>query len=138
MSPALALLLAVPAPMSHEPAPTFTDAGHTTDTLEVVKERVRDGSAVLVDVREREEWDAGHLERATLVPLSEIAKGWRTDEYTADLAKQLPKDRPVYTHCKSGGRCVLAADPLRELGYDVRPLKAGFEELAESGFDRAE
>ena len=136
MLPALLLALApMPAPPAAD-APT--DAGHTTAAPAEIAAYVAAGTATLVDVRERDEWDAGHLAAATFVPLSELAEKSADPAYAAQLAERLPKDRPVYTHCKSGGRCVLAADPLRRLGYDVRPMKQGFADLAGAPFDRAE
>ncbi|NNJ27161.1 hypothetical protein LzC2_32610 [Planctomycetes bacterium LzC2] len=93
-------------------------------------------TATLVDVRETDEWEEGHLLAATLVPLSEIGEKTNDSAWIADLKRRVPTDRPVYTHCKSGGRCVMAADPLRELGYDVRPMKEGYVELLDSGFER--
>ena len=133
----LALLLAL-TPMPAPPAADSPTAdGHTTATPAEIAAYVAAGSATLVDVRERDEWEDGHLAAATLVPLSELAR--RTDEpgYAAELEKRVPKGRPVYTHCKSGGRCVLAADPLRELGYDVRPMTQGFADLVAAGYDAA-
>ncbi len=112
----------------------FTDAGHTVDSLDVVKQRIADGSAVLIDVREVSEWNEGHLSNATLVPLSTLKDA---STQAAALGK-IPKDKPVYIHCRSGGRAVLSAEVLAGKGYDIRPLKAGFEKLVESGFKMAE
>ena len=50
----------------------FTDAGHTVDPLEVIKSSVENKSAVLLDVREQAEWDAGHLADAQFIPLSQL------------------------------------------------------------------
>ena len=52
------------------------------------------------------------------------------------LAKVLPKDKVIYAHCRSGGRCLVAADILKQQGYDVRPLKQGFKDLIEAGFPK--
>ena len=66
--------------------------------------------------------------------LSDIKKGVPEEE----LAKKLPKGKIVYLHCKSGGRCVTAAELLQKKGYDVRPLKQGYEDLLKEGFEKAE
>ncbi len=109
-------------------------AEHTKDSLETVRKKVAEKKAVLLDVREQEEWDEGHLRDARLLPLS--ALGEKLD--AARLAKVLPKGQVVYVHCRSGRRCLRAAEVLSRQGYDVRPLKAGFEELLKAGFPRAE
>ena len=133
-----ALLLAL-TPMPAPPADDSTTAmGHTTATPAEVAAYVAGGSATLVDVREDDEWEDGHLALATLVPLSELAERADDPAYAAELEKRVPKSRPVYTHCKSGGRCVLAAEPLRSLGYDVRPMKQGFADLVKAGYDEGE
>jgi rhodanese-related sulfurtransferase len=109
-------------------------ADHTNDTPAEVRKAVEEKSAVLIDVREQKEWDAGRLRHADLLPLSAIRKGVPDDE----LQKKLPKGKVVYLHCKSGGRCLLAADELKKKGYDVRPLKEGYEDLLKAGFPKAE
>jgi rhodanese-related sulfurtransferase len=51
--------------------------------------------------------------------------------------KLLPKDKIIYTHCKAGGRALMCGDILKKQGYDVRPLKPGFSDLLQAGFDKA-
>ncbi|MCI0701681.1 MAG: rhodanese-like domain-containing protein [Planctomycetia bacterium] len=105
-------------------------AEHTTDTLETVKKNVKDGKAVLVDVREADEWKDGHLKDAKHIALSDLKKGVPADE----LKKTLPAGSVVYLHCASGKRCLAAADILKKQGYDVRPLKDGYQGLVKNGF----
>ncbi len=114
--------------------PMFTETGHTVDELNLVKSRVEKKQAVLLDIREEDEWEEGHLQAARLVPLSRVKDG----EIPEDLLKLFPKDRPIYLHCRSGGRVLKCASVLKAKGYDLRPLKAGFEQLAEFGFATAE
>jgi rhodanese-related sulfurtransferase len=45
------------------------------------------------------------------------------------------KDKIVYTYCAVGYRSLRAAKILKKYGYDVRPLKPGYEELSKSGFE---
>ncbi len=111
----------------------FTEAGHTVDALEVVKQRVADQAAILIDVREQSEWDAGHLAAAHLVPLSML----KDPAAASALLATLPKDKPIYVHCKAGGRVLMCAEILQGKGYDLRPLKAGYEKLVEAGFEKA-
>jgi phage shock protein E len=106
---------------------------HTTDTTDQVKKSLAAKKAVLVDVREFEEWDAGHLKDANHFPLSKL-DGKATK---AEIEKAIPKDKVVYVHCKSGGRSLTAAEILKKHGYDVRPLKPGYDDLLEAGFPPA-
>ena len=109
-------------------------ADHTKDTLETVKKHIADEKAVLVDVRELNEWNMGHIEGAVFAPLSKLA-----DNSEGPAVKQkLPKDKILYFHCKSGGRCRVAADLLKKDGFDIRPLKPGYMELIEAGFKKSE
>lgn len=119
-----------PAPI---PKSEFTNAGHTTDKVEDVHQYVKTKRAVLLDVREKEEWDEGRLKLAKLVPLSKIRKG----ELPKELVKKLPKDKPIYLHCRSGGRVLMAYEILKPLGYDIRPLRSGYSKLLENGFEKA-
>ncbi len=115
-------------------APNATFAlEHTRDSLATVKRGVAEQKAVLVDVREKEEWEDGHLRDARLLPLSALERGVRQE----DLARALPKDKVIYLHCAAGGRCVQAAAILKKQGYDVRPLKAGYNDLLKAGFSAA-
>lgn len=109
-------------------------AGHTKDSLPMVKKNIAEKVAVLVDVREKSEWDRGHIAGAELLPLSELRQGIKPDS----LQKALPKDRIIYTHCAVGKRSLIAAEILQKQGYDVRPLKAGYTDLLQAGFPQEE
>lgn len=106
---------------------------HTTDTLDTVKKNVAEGKAILLDVRGEQEWEAGHLKDAKLVPVASI----KEIEGKATEVKGIAKDKIVYTHCKAGGRALKAAETLKKMGYDVRALKPGYEELLKAGFEQA-
>ncbi len=108
-------------------------AVHTKDSLDTVKSNVNSGKAVIVDVRELNEWNAGHLKGALLAPMSKL----RREAEVKDLLKLLPKDKILYTHCKAGGRALICGDILKEHGYDVRPLKPGYADLIQAGFEKA-
>tara|TARA_R110002096_G_scaffold40335_1_gene109740 strand:+ start:5682 stop:6086 length:405 start_codon:yes stop_codon:yes gene_type:complete len=108
-------------------------AEHTKDKLATVKKRVDEKKAVLVDVREKSEWDAGHVEGAVILPLSELWKGITEKE----LAKRLPQKKILYTHCAVGVRSRTAADILLKYKLDVRALKPGYKDLIAAGFKKA-
>ena len=110
------------------------DLTHTKDSLDAVKQNVKSGKAVIVDVREQGEWDAGHLKGAILAPLSKL----KNESQATELLKLLPKDKVIYTHCKAGGRSLTCGDILKAHGYDVRPLKPGYDDLVKAGFEKVE
>lgn len=75
-------------------------------------ERIKDGSAVLIDVRPEEEYDAGHLPGALSIPI---------DELEAHI-ESLPTDRTIVAYCR-GPYCAWSADAVTQLrakGYDAR------------------
>lgn len=111
---------------------------HTKDSLEKVKILVDSKKAVLIDVREQREWDAGHVDGAILIPLSVLSENNDDSEYVQTLKKKLSKKYPLYVHCRSGGRCLIASEMLEELGYETRPLKPGYQQLINAGFPQAE
>ena len=108
-------------------------AQHTHDSLDAVKAAVAEQKAVLVDVREADEWQQGHVAGARLVPLSVLERGVTPDQ----LARAIPKGTIIYTYCLVGGRSVASARFFRAQGYDVRPLKQGYPELVRFGFPSA-
>jgi phage shock protein E len=109
-------------------------AEHTQDSLDKVRENLAKKLAVLIDVREKSEWDRGHLQEAQLFPLGELKRAGRDPAVKQKVEKGLPKDRIVYCHCAKGVRALMAAEILERLGYDVRPLAAGYDKLREANF----
>jgi rhodanese-related sulfurtransferase len=109
-------------PEQEEPQPT-------ADSLETVKNNLELKKAILVDVREQEEWDAGRLKDTRLVPMSKIQEGLKPDA--------LPKDKIIYLHCRSGRRSLIAQELLEKEGYDVRSLTQGYQDLLDAGFEKA-
>ena len=82
------------------------------------------GAVSLLDVRSREEWDAGHLPGALNIPLGELEQCLHT----------LPRDRPTVVHCQTGGRAAIAASLLYARGVrDVQLFGGGFAEWREAG-----
>ena len=113
--------------------PALSGQEHTKDSLDAVKKALAEKKAVLIDVREKTEWDAGHLKDAKLLPLSILKDG-----VPKDIDAIVPKDKIAYLHCASGRRCLSAAEILKKQGYDVRPLKEGYKDLLTGGFPKAD
>lgn len=64
---------------------------------------------VLLDVRTAEEYEAGHIQGALLIPEQELAA--KAPEMLPDL------ETPIFVYCRSGRRSALAAQALVDLGY---------------------
>lgn len=107
---------------------------HTTDSLETVKKNLAEKKAVLLDVRELEEWEEGHLKQAIHLPLSKIEAGISREQ----LNKLIPGDAIIYTHCAAGVRSLKAGKILEKQREKVRPLKPGYSALKKAGFPVAD
>lgn len=82
--------------------------------------------ATLIDVREVDEWEAGHATDAVLHPVTAIA---------SDSDIGLSPDTPIVTYCKAGARAERAAELLSASGYnDVRVMAGGFENWRAAGY----
>ena len=101
--------------------------------VKAIKKGLAEKRCMLVDVREKSEWDAGHLEQSILLPLSELEE---LDE--AGIAKRLPKEKKIYAFCAAGFRADRAADQLKQLGYRVEAVTGGgYKEMVKAGFKAA-
>ncbi len=72
---------------------------------EELRERLARGDAILIDVRPREEYEAGHIEGARSVPIEELEK----------RLAELPADREIVAYCR-GPFCAYAHEAVRQLG----------------------
>lgn len=81
------------------------------------------GSAVLIDVREADEWLAGHAAEAVHMPLSTLVAS----------ASGLSTTGPVIVICRSGRRSDLAAIELRKSGVDAINLSGGMQAWQQAG-----
>lgn len=112
-------------------------ADYAAENLTQIKAQVDAGKAFVVDVREVEEWDAGHLKQAVFLPLTKLRLNQERGtlrELTAELARSVPAGARIYCHCRSGRRVLVAAPILRQMGYDAWPIKPGFGELRDAGW----
>lgn len=81
------------------------------------------GTVVVVDVRQRAESKASHIEGAIHIPLSQLSS----------CLHQLPRGKTIVTVCRSGHRSALAARTLTRAGHDVVNLEGGINAWARAG-----
>ena len=97
--------------------------------IEAVRGSLDSGESVtVVDVREPDEWDEGHIPGAKPIPRGIL-------EYKA--AEELPdKDAHIVVHCAVGGRGALAAKSLKDMGYtNVANMDGGVNAWREKGYE---
>ncbi len=91
------------------------------------RELVDAGEPLVVDVREQDEWDEGHVPGAVHIPRGHL-------ESRIERAAPDPT-RPIIVYCSAGNRSAFAAKTLGELGYqDVVSLSGGFTDWKRNGF----
>jgi sulfur-carrier protein adenylyltransferase/sulfurtransferase len=91
------------------------------------RELVDTRTAVVVDVREQDEWDEGHIPGAVHIPRGYLES--RIEGAAPDLSGQ------VLLYCSAGNRSAFAAKTLEEMGYeDVVSLAGGFTDWKRNGF----
>ncbi|MEV5006116.1 rhodanese-like domain-containing protein [Streptomyces sp. NPDC093064] len=81
----------------------------------------------LLDVREDDEWRAGHAEGALHIPLSEFVARY------GELTETAPEDGRVHVICRSGGRSAQVAMYLVQQGVDAVNVDGGMQVWAASG-----
>jgi molybdopterin/thiamine biosynthesis adenylyltransferase/rhodanese-related sulfurtransferase len=125
--------LVLPIAILVEVMPSYRDLlKQTREEIEEIggaqaRELVEEGEAAVVDVRERDEWEEGHLPRAVLIPRGNLES--RIEGAVPD------KSHPVLLYCASGNRSAFAAKTLEELGYEnVLSLAGGFTDWKRNGF----
>ncbi|OLF06360.1 sulfurtransferase [Actinophytocola xinjiangensis] len=77
----------------------------------------------LLDVREQDEWDAGHAPQALHIPMGELA----------GRLGELPEDRDVLVICRSGGRSARVTEYLNANGWDARNVDGGMRSWQSAG-----
>ena len=80
-------------------------------------------SAVLLDVRENDEWAAGHAPGARHIPMSQLV----------ERIAELPGDDPLYVVCKVGGRSARVVQYLAGQGYPAVNVDGGMQHWAALG-----
>ena len=105
------------------------------NTYKEILEEARNGTAQLVDIRERDEWEHSHFKCAVHLPLSDLKKG-----IGVDVLKNIrQEDKKIYLHCRSGNRAKQAEEILSRYGcreFSVIPLS--MLTMIEQGFHLTE
>jgi len=86
----------------------------------------KSGQAVIVDVREKDEWDEQHIPDAIHMSRGTIE---------LDIEEKVPDTNAlIICHCGGGGRSALAAESLQKMGYkNVRSMAGGFKAWKAAG-----
>jgi rhodanese-related sulfurtransferase len=95
-------------------------------TTEELKQRLKDGSVIILDVRPTEEYGAGHIPGARSIPLAELKARLR----------ELPRTREIIAYCR-GPYCILADEAvalLQSRGLKAFRLEQGFPDWKARGF----
>jgi glyoxylase-like metal-dependent hydrolase (beta-lactamase superfamily II)/rhodanese-related sulfurtransferase len=112
--------------------PAWRAAGHAIETTEAIDvpalaDRLRAGTVRLLDVRETDEWDAGHVEGSLHVPYHELDR-------PPDSLREGP---PLAVACSAGVRSSIAVSLLRRHGIDgvVHVVDGGVPDLDDHGIE---
>jgi DMSO/TMAO reductase YedYZ molybdopterin-dependent catalytic subunit/glyoxylase-like metal-dependent hydrolase (beta-lactamase superfamily II) len=115
------------------PKSTAGDAARVGSTPQVGARAAKvlvDAGALLLDVREPDEWSAEHAPGASLVPMGQVR----------EHQEELPRDRRIIVVCRSGGRSAAVTESLLAWGFDAVNLAGGMCAWAAAGLpvvDRA-
>lgn len=94
---------------------------------ELMAMRERGERAIVVDIREPNEWNLGHVPGAVHLPRGILE---------SNIENIAMRDDSVVLYCAGGSRSALAADVLQRMGFrDVRSMERGFRGWAEDGGD---
>ena len=88
--------------------------------------KLETGDAVIIDVREKDEWDEEHIHGAMHMSRGTIE---------LDIEEKVPDTNAmIICHCGGGGRSALAAESLKKMGYEnVRSMAGGFKAWRAAG-----
>jgi sulfur-carrier protein adenylyltransferase/sulfurtransferase len=122
----------------HNDMPARSPVRTATDLVNEAKGRITEVGAERVqemqdrgepvtylDVREQNEWNMGHLPRATLIPRGVLE---------STVEQRVPRDATVVIYCASGNRSAMAADTLQQMGYShVSSMAGGYRAWVAAG-----
>lgn len=100
------------------------DTSHLEVDVPDVESAISSGTHTVLDVRELDEWQDGHIAEAVHIPLGDLAA----------RAGELPAGKPVYTICRSGKRSITAIGILESAGVrDAKSMAGGMIAWHEAG-----
>ncbi|HVB77297.1 MAG TPA: rhodanese-like domain-containing protein [Candidatus Nitrosotalea sp.] len=123
--------------MAERRADLLSEARKTVPEVsaEQAKEQFDRGEVLIVDVRDRHEWEAGHIPGSISAPRGLIE--WLVDP---DYSNHIPElihaqDKKIVVQCALGGRSLLAAQALQRLGFTaVSSMDGGITDWSAKGF----
>jgi rhodanese-related sulfurtransferase len=91
--------------------------------IEAVDAQSGSAQHVLLDVREADEWEAGHAPGATWIPLGDLERA----------RMEIPFNRRIVCICRSGVRSAKAAEALIDWGFEASNMTGGMRAWAAAG-----
>jgi rhodanese-related sulfurtransferase len=81
---------------------------YTVSSIDALKKALANPQTLLIDVREKSEYQSGHIPSAINIPLRSLSQN----------LEQIPRDRPVILSCSTGYRSAMGVMTLHLLGYE--------------------
>jgi len=131
-----AALVAACSPAAPSPSPSAPVASAAAGPVQALPAEIstaealalRESGAFILDVRQPDEWAAGHIPDATLIPLGDLAT----------RIAEVPRDRQVVVVCRSGNRSAQGRDILLGADYpSVTSMAGGMKDWAAAGYPTA-
>ncbi len=95
-------------------------------TVSALAPQLTQHDVTVIDVRNRSEWEAGHLPGAVHIPIG----------YLAERLAEIPRDKPIVVQCQSGARSAIATSVLQRLGVThATDLVGGYAAWQSAGFE---
>jgi sulfur-carrier protein adenylyltransferase/sulfurtransferase len=99
------------------PAPQQEIDSLKISVQEVIKKKNMNHDFLLIDVRDKNEYETTHIDFAKLIPLHELPT----------CLESIPKDKEIICHCHYGGRSMTAARFLHQHGFKVKSMEGGID-----------
>ena len=109
----------------------WTNAAHARGTIaridaDALAPRLQNGEVTVIDVRNRTEYEAGHLPGSLHIPVG----------YLEERLAEIPREKPIVVQCQSGARSAIATSVLQRLGVEnASNLTGGFLAWQAAGYE---